>query len=288
MPNARWWDFEHSATDFGDIRPDRRDLARLIVMDFMLVHGNDWFVIPYEVKVGSLCRVDSLVVRDVFGGDTVVERADRNPISAGVRWSLFSTTADQLPNGFADFMVLPPTAASFMSVGPVLEEVRFVRDQIANMVWAIEETVEGGAGAPRPGHERNLPIAPTPVPPGGLPQYRIQTDVPRHWIPFLPVTTDSVSGAVVLERGAIPDPTSSVAEPIRPVGRILQPSALVGQRYQICEEEVPRVGVRITRVVCRSRWTDGSTHLWTARSKVAAQGEASSGLAFDKLEEQGE
>src|SRR5262249_8881123 len=89
MPNARWWDFESGTTDFGDIRPDRRDLSRLVVMDFMLVHGNDWFVVPHQVPVGSLARVDSLVVHDVFGDDTLVERADREPQTAGQRWSLF-------------------------------------------------------------------------------------------------------------------------------------------------------------------------------------------------------
>jgi len=283
MPNARWWDFEHGATDFGDIRPDRKDLARLVVMDFMLVHGNDWFIIPYDVPVGALCRIDSLVVRDVFGGDTIVARADRAAATSAARWSLFSTTAEHVPGGLADFLLVPPTAAPFMQIGPTLEDVRFLRDELANLVWAVEETIEGGAGNPRPGHERSLSrAAQTTTPATGL-IYRIQTEVPGHWIPFLPVTSDAATGAIVLERGGIPDPAS--AELIPPAGRILRPSALEGQRYQVFEEEVSRAGTRVVRAVCRSRWTDGSTHLWIARRKMAGLGEASSGLLFDGVQE---
>ena len=44
----------------------------------LLVHGNDWFVIPFRQPVGSLCWIDSLVVHDVFGGATLVEQARRD------------------------------------------------------------------------------------------------------------------------------------------------------------------------------------------------------------------
>jgi hypothetical protein len=281
MPNARWWDFESGTTDFGDIRPDRRDLARLVVMDFMLVHGNDWFVIPYEMPVGSLGRVDSLVVHDVFGGDTLVERADRRPEARGQRWSLFSVTAGGTPTGFGDFLLLPPTVAEFLQMSRPVEDVRFLRDELANMVWGVEETIEGGAGRPRPGHERSVARIPLPPPPPGVLSYRIQTDVPAHWIPFVPVTIDAARGSIALERAGMPNPSGPGL--IEPAGRILRPSARAGQPYQVFEEEVSRAGTRVTRVVCRSRWTDGSTHLWIARRKTAGLGEASSGLVFDTV-----
>lgn len=280
MPNARWWDFESGTTDFGDIRPDRRDLARLIVMDFMLVHGNDWFVIPYDMPVGSLGRVDSLVVHDVFGGDTKVERADRTPLPEGERWSLFSVSAEGTATGLGDFLLLPPTATDFMQTSLPIEEVRFLRDELANLAWGIEETIESATGAPRPGHERSLAVTPLPPPPPGVLSYRIQSDVPAHWIPFLPVTLDQVTGDIALERAGMPDPAGGGGL-ITPAGRILRPSSLVGQPYRVFEEEVSRAGTRITRVICRARWTDGSTHLWIARRKTAGQGEASSGLVFD-------
>ena len=76
MPNARWWAFESEATDFGAVVPDRRDLGKLVVIDFMLIHGNGWFVMPFDLPVGSVCRLDTFLVHDVFGVLTLVESAN--------------------------------------------------------------------------------------------------------------------------------------------------------------------------------------------------------------------
>ncbi|MGN6106365.1 MAG: hypothetical protein ACTHU0_14755, partial [Kofleriaceae bacterium] len=86
MPNERFWDFEDGRVDFGGLRPDRRDLASMILMDFMLVHGNDWFLVPFEQPVGTLCRT-ALTVVDVFGQSTVVPRADAVAAPPAARWT---------------------------------------------------------------------------------------------------------------------------------------------------------------------------------------------------------
>jgi hypothetical protein len=75
--------------------------------------------------------------------------------------------------------------------------------------------------------------------------------------------------------------SAGMPEPAAPVGRILKPGV------QIAEAEVSRVGTRVIRRVCLSRWTDGSTHLWVARQKSAGAGEGSSGLEFDLAELRG-
>lgn len=278
MPNARWWDFETGTTDFGDIRADRRDLARLIVMDFMLVHGNDWFVVPYDMPIGHLGRINSFVVRDVFGGNTLVERADNTPLPTLQRWSLFGVTSEASPTGTGDFLLVPPTAMEFMQVSAPIEDVRFIRDELANLAWGIEQTIESATGVPRSGHERSTARATPSAAGAGSLSYVIQTEVPENWIPFLPVTINQLTGAIVLERGSMRDAGGSL---VRPAGRILSPSARDGLPYRVFEEEVSRAGTRITRVVCRSRWVDGSTHLWIARRKTSGNGEASSGLVYD-------
>ena len=51
----------------------------------------------------------------------------------------------------------------------------------------------------------------------------------------------------------------------------------------ICEEEVPREGARVTRSYQLARWLDGSTHLWMGRRKQVGRGEGSSGLRFDSV-----
>jgi hypothetical protein len=282
MPNARWWDFEDARTDFGDLRPDRRDTGKLVVMDFMLVHGNDWFVIPFDQPVGSACRVDELAVRDVFGGTTYVPRADRGGAAVTGRWTLFTSATDGDRERLGAFLVIPPSVTATMEVGKPIEEVRFFRDEMANLVWAVESTVAGGAGEPWPGTERSTAISPVVAPAAGgaALRYLVQTPVPYNWIPFLPVAIDPLRGDIALERAAMLDVLQDPATPILPVGRILRPRAGV-EPYRVREEEVSRSGIHVRRVMCRSRWTDGSTWLWTMRQRATGAGEGSSGLRFD-------
>lgn len=280
MPNARWWDFETGTTDFGAIEPQKRDLAKLMVMDFMLVHGNDWFVVPFPQEVGTLSWLESLLVHDVFGGLTLVERADAEPVSSALeRWTLYSSAITADGASVAPFFVLPPSPAGAIQPGPALEEVRFFRDEMAELVWAIERTTENGLGAPWSGHERSLAGKPGAPPPGaaGAPlRYRVQTDVPESWIPFLPVALDAATGQVALQRASLFQAAGE--KPVLPLGRILRPAA---PSYCVAEEEVSRAGTWITRLACRSRWIDGSTHLWLARRRGVGAGEGDSGLRYD-------
>ncbi len=280
MPNPRWWDFERGGTDFGAVTPDRRDLAKLLVMDFMLIHGNDWFAIPYDQDVGTTCRIDLLLVHDVFGGITLVDRADAGPPEAGQRWTCFSIAG---PGGApADFFFLPPSAGGARLQGEVLEDVRFARDEQANYVWGIEHTTEGGDGRPWSGHERSLaesagePAPAEPMTDAPL-AYRLQSFVPRNWFPLVPVSLDPLSGETALEVGRMVRP--DLAEP-EPAGRVLRPAG--AQPYRLREEAVPRVGVRVVREPVRSRWLLGATHLWLARRRLAGRGEGSSGLRYDR------
>jgi hypothetical protein len=288
MPNARFWDFELAGADLGSIIPDRRDLARLALIDFALVHSTDWFIIPIDLAPGSLYQVASMVVHDVFGVTTPVERADRQPNTTG-QWSMFTTSIlGQPATTTADFFTYPASAASGLQTGTVIEQAKFGRDEMANMVWGIEQITENALGAPWSGHERdiarNVPAPgvgtpPPPLPPGIALRYNIQTRVPEYWIPFIPMSIDPALDTVALERASM---LRDDGTPILPAGRILNPSALTGNPYRIDEAEVARTGVRIQRVVCRSRWTDGSTALWTMRRRGPGGGETSSGLKFDE------
>ena len=51
MPHPRWWTMEDSRTNFGEIRPDTTDLAKLLLIEFGLVYSNDWFVIPFTLLI---------------------------------------------------------------------------------------------------------------------------------------------------------------------------------------------------------------------------------------------
>ncbi|HEX3474451.1 MAG TPA: hypothetical protein VHT91_05385 [Kofleriaceae bacterium] len=275
MPTAGFWDFEPRDTDLGAMSPDLRDVAKLVFLEFLLVQGNDWYVLPLSQPTGTLSSIDKLIVRDVFGRELEVARAG----SDDARWSLFSLGSAGDPSLRADFLLLPPTAAGALQRGPAIEEVRFLRDEAASMAWAIEETTANALGAPRPGAERSTASSPTPPPTDGrgeLLRYRIQTQVPEHWLPLLPISLDTVRGEVALELAQLPasaDPSTLV----EPDGRLLRPA------LRVREEAVPREGARVRRMPFRCRWSDGSSWSFVARVRTTGAGSASSGLRFDTV-----
>jgi hypothetical protein len=281
MPNHRWWDFESSLTDFGAVEPQTRDLGRLLVIDFMTVAANDWFVAPLTMPVGSLCEIDLVLVHDVFGGRTIVPRANDLSGDPTRRWAMFASTS---PRGDVRQFMVPPAAATGVLQGDAIEEVRFLRDEMANMVWGIEHRLQGGTGEPIAGHERGVAHGEVDetLPEAGGPQlrYQLETLVPEHWIPMLPVAIDPVNGDIALERGVIVRARDDgTLFTLPPRGRVLNPTGAVP--YRVREEEVTRAGTRVTRVPCRTRWIGGETYVWISRRKTAGSGEGASGLKYD-------
>jgi hypothetical protein len=266
MPNPRWWDLETSKTDFGAISPDPRDLSKLLFADFLLLHGDDWFLAPLDVPTGSLCWIDSLTVTDVFGVTTAIPRADA---AAGTRWTLFSTT-DQSTSAPATFLVTPASATAAAQESEPFEEVHLLRDETADMAWAIEHLVAGPSGAPQ--FEAPPPAAP---PLTGAPAplaYQLATPLPGSWFPLLPMPTPG--GGLGLAGGTVE------GGPPAPSGRLLQ--SLFRPGFRLPEHELTRAGLRLQRVACRTRSPDGKTHFWIARRRQLGAGEASSGLRYDQ------
>ena len=281
MPNARWWQFESGTVNFSDVRADLSESAKIIVIDFMLVHSNDWFVIPVTQQLGSLCRINTLLVHDVFGEVTAINRAG----GKNENWSMFTTAAENRNDPAAECFLLPPSAPTSALHGEVIEEVRFLRDEMANSVWAVEHLIENGLAGPWSARERAQvnESQKIPVNDSGFPlKYLIQTEVPGNWIPFIPVRAGNSNRAVDLQRAAMLRLEGAAWKTVEPSGRILRPEQESSLRpYKIREEEIPRTGVSVTRSVQRARWVDGSTHLWILRSKSVGRGEGSSGLQFD-------
>jgi hypothetical protein len=304
MPAPRFWDFESSDLALPDVKAETRDVSKLLALDFMLVHGEDWFLFELEQPVGTLNRVDTITVTDVFGGQTEVAMAGPEmdlPAQAAERWVLFRNTNPGAPAGLAGFFAAPPSAGAAIAGTRTLEEVRLGRDEMANMVWAVERATASRVGRARPGSERDAaveaiaPSAPDPSPDAtSLLRYLVQTRVPVHYVPFVGVriNTDPNDVRIELEKAANVRrlPPGPAGQPgafsaVKAAGRILNPPLTATQdAYRIPEDEVPRAGVTVERVVFRSRWIDGSTHLWIARRKRTGSGEIRSGLAFDQAQ----
>jgi len=139
---------EDSAVQFGSVEAGRDDLTRLLLMEFALVYGSDFFVVPLRLALGSLTRIESLVVTDTFGGQWAIPSVGEAD-GAGGQFRLFETApADAaVPFPARGALLLAPTLLTGIS-GPEIEEVELVRDEMANLAWAVERTVPGADGRP--------------------------------------------------------------------------------------------------------------------------------------------
>jgi len=440
-PNHRWWRFEDAKTDFGALTLDKVDLGKLLVMEFALIHGNDWFVIPLEMEIGDLKRIDSLEVTNVFGEVTpILPVRDTGNEEGWNQWDLFSMSiesprsADEINPCSSihtdSFLFIPPTLGK-KDENKEIEEVRFLRDEIANMVWGVEintrnrlgERISGyEAFRERLGRERmiatraavseltnpastifeqsaalllasinelaetlgieildgesidqirersntlaeegteeanqivqlieksnlgilwnsstnavqaaidmeymittdaiisfgtvvienllkmtipdevddvlkelientletararasNLGLRDLVDDPGPLLHYRLASVVPENWIPYIAVRQQPEGRQVTLFQARM-----LRNDPIAPVERIFPTTNLLISTSRVNEETVSRAGVKVNLGFQRTRWIDGSTHLWLGRSRAAGKGEGSSGLKFDYLE----
>ena len=86
-PADRFWEFEDAGVHFGAIDAGPTDLTRVLLVEFSLVYGNDWYVVPLRLPVGSLFRVTSFTVRDTFGVTTTLTRSHNvdRPAVVGLR-----------------------------------------------------------------------------------------------------------------------------------------------------------------------------------------------------------
>ncbi|HEY0377471.1 MAG TPA: hypothetical protein VGC87_11005 [Pyrinomonadaceae bacterium] len=298
MPNARWWEFEDGRTDFGAVDAHTTDIAKLLLMEFGLVYGNDWSLVPLGTPAGSISEIKALVVTDVFGQRTLVRSAAHGSGDepTAQRWRMFTLTAPPGERRADERLFLPPAVGRSLE-GPPVESVNFLRDEMANMVWAVESTIPDDLGGGMNGYEAATDLlefirrhAPPPAPDPGRVEndarisYRLATTVPENWIPFIPVHLEGSTREIQLQRAAMPRVVGGLAPAaVAPRGVTLRPADR--SLYFVHEEEVPRAGAVVTRSFQRARWHGGATRLWLGRRKENGRGEGSSGLRFDQLVE---
>jgi len=294
MPRPRWWAFEDGEVHLGDVDAAPEDVARLALMEFALVYGNDFFLVPLDLPVGAVCETRSLVVTDTFGQRSLVDPSDRAAGAAGP-WRLYRPSLVEGASGAPpELFVLAPALLGGLH-GEPLEDVAFLRDEMANMAWAVERRVAGSTDRPvdrfeaaeweRASARRALDDAAeaAPAPPAEPKQtlaYRLATSVPAPWVPLVPVRVLSPGGAEH-RRLQLRPMLDEAGAPLVPYGRILREG---GVAPSFPDEEIPREGLRITRAYQHTRWIGGSTHVWVGRRTSPGRGEGSSGLRFDALD----
>ncbi len=270
-PHPRWWRFEEGDGYFDAPQDVDPNALSLMMPEFFYTDINNWYIAPVELPSGSVSEVVDVKITDSFGQVTKLE-----PVS-DPDWSVFEMSAQA---GNAEGLMLLPNIAVDILHNDEVEDVRFVRDEAANMVWAVERLYVDGAG----NSVRNGDGVATPGPvnapqQGNLPEYRLSTQTPPYWIPYVPRkprNAGAPQGDMYLRRGRTIE-TASQANP-------QYSSTIVGESVRVNEEEIPRTGLRIRRIQRFARGSDGTAHFWTGRARDSGRSAVRSGLEFDILE----
>jgi hypothetical protein len=275
MPNPRFWMMEDNQTDFGKIDSSPTGLLHLLLAEFGLIYGNDWFMLPYPLAVNNICEIKGLLITDVFGEHILIDAAGSGTDSNWQRWAMFHQT-DTNPQAPVNKLFYLAPATGQMPDNDPLEQVNFLRDEVASLVWAVEDSVPSQSGKGVNGDAMALRTTmPAPFVPAGTAaiRYVLGTTVPDNWIPFIPV---HIAGSVT----EIQFQRATMAGAKGPLGQILTENPAP---YYINEEQIPRSGVIVSRSFKRARWFNGRTYLWLGRSKVNGKGEGWSNLKFDQI-----
>lgn len=306
MPLARWWSIEDGNVDLGQIKRPNLNFLAMMLLEFSFIYSNDWFVIPIEHKVGNIRRIDKCVAMDSFGIISEVNPViDKTPDKQG--WEVF-TLSPKTSGEYSDGRIfyLPNNLYHALESEPV-EKVSFFRDEMANLVWAIEhryqegellinrndeetsfaeEDVEQTSEQQKPSLywdtinktlleksqiDDEGELGKRFIGPVAL--YNPMTKLPKHWIPYIPhqLGTD---GQFILRRARTIEDLSQ--------GSQYKGTFLRESKY-VFDEEVPRTGIILSRVFQLARDCDGKRYCWRSRKKRPDELRKSSGLQFDAL-----
>lgn len=306
MPNLRWWEFEDNRVGFGLTTASKTDFVKLLLAEFGLVFSNDWFILPFGVDIGTLTDTRGIVVTDNFGCNTLIEPTAKRHAEAGFagNWGLWNLSKRDAPGTVDTRFFLAPALSRALESKPI-EEVAFLRDEMANLVWALETVIPDPLGGGRDGraagkllraaiaqaYPEDTSTAPLP----GVPlSYQLMGGVPENWIPLVAVKLQGQSVSTAFLQGAMPrvpplGPVRDAAnQPILEHNVVLPRSTILARNpvenpNLIHEEEVLRSGGLVQRTFQQARWHGGETFTWVGRKKQNGKGEGESGLAFDQV-----
>ena len=307
-PNKRLWHFEDRSVKFGQSKNDFSMLANAVIMQYTLMYSNDWMITPIEAETGTILDVEGIVVKDTFGEyiyiNTTAEDNDNNQpdVEYSERWNLFGTSKANAyqTNDFATQkgLLFPPSLPRCEESKPI-EEVHFLRDEMANMVWSDENVINDKCGGTIAGQnlsDRVLTIVDEDksedinVNDDCDYYYLLQNRVPLHWIPFIPKKIVGEIREIIFQRGRMPIFYNGCYNSVRPSTEILGSKHIdLKSDTQgttplfIDEEKVIGQGVKLSLTAQRTRWFYGESFNWISAKKTIAQSQVNSGLMFDEL-----
>ncbi len=280
MPANRFWEIEDGAVSWADLDGGPTDLARYLVGSYAVLFGDDWSLLGVDLPRGSLTQVRSVTVLDSFGRtiDVPATAASDHVREGEARaWRFWELSGDPSPARGEAPLLLLPAALPPHELGRPVEEVSFLRDEVANLGWAMERVVEAPSGrrvvrsgGPRPDPGQAAPAGDA----GGAWRYDLATPVPANAVPLVPVRLSETDPSIRFQRGRI---ATSADGSRGAVGLVLVPD----RRLLLHEEEIPGGGIQVSRAWESCRAPDGGLLLWMSRRKRPGRGPRAPGLRHD-------
>jgi len=221
-PNKRLWQMEDRKVFMGNSVEEPSE-ANSVVMRYATMYSNDWMLFPLKTEIGKYITVKKIEVIDTFGECFSIDEKDRAGNNGQLgeneeQWQMFtnSTVGNRKQTVVNGLFYAPQLAATVE--GKPIEEVKVLRDEIANMVWGVENVVPDGCGGTldanlyatrletivngqnkvgEPEHQPDTVVfgqgkspelvkAPGNSAPQAKFSYSLQSSVPFNWIPFIP------------------------------------------------------------------------------------------------------
>ncbi|HUN09903.1 MAG TPA: hypothetical protein PLQ56_25090 [Aggregatilineales bacterium] len=264
MAASRWWEFEDGSVNFGDVSASAVDFARMITAAFAAAYGDDWYVVPVRVPIGSIAQIQELSVLDSFG--------DRHRIASVASgdgkkrtWRFFELNGDDENPG-----LFVPAVALGRVEGRPTEMVTLIRDETENIAWGIEQRYEGVAERTIDRQSQWQKVRPVEdvAADQSLWKYRLMNPVPPHWIPFIPIRSGD-SAQMRLRRGRMSEWTQLSPDQVGIRGTVLLPNPAAP--LNLYEEEVPSGGIEVSSAYQFARGVDGRTYVWLGKRKRPAE-----------------
>ena len=277
MPAHRYWEIEDGRVDFGAIQAGSTDIVRMLLTDFALVYGEDWFLVPIE-RAGRLGRADH-----VDGGSRHVRRSSAPSPRRSARSRRRRST------GSGRCTARPPPRAPALGL-----DVLFVPPSLADDARAGRRSRRWPSSATRwptwcgPSNARcRAPL--------GTPIDRYRTSQPAsavHGAGRRDAARRRRGGLPVGHAGAgqlvpVPGPADAGRRRHHPraIGRAAtrrgpSPASRASSRTRRSR----RGGLVVQRAWQFARWTGGQPVLWFGRRVTSGRGEGSSGLRWDATE----
>ena len=278
-PLPRYWQIEQEHVDIGGFPPDRAHFATLLLIDLIASHSDDWFTFPFVTHAGYVLRLHEARVIDSFGDVWPAAGASWEPMPPD-EWALFKVRGLDAPPAAGAMqreptLVVWPTAATPIS-GPALDEVVLGVDEDANLLWAVEQRVDGV--------EQTQPApAPRSTSVAGDFTYRPTSAVPYHWHPYEIGAVDTNPASPKRRRfvqARFADLHTDAPSTLRPAPRAAVLNVDAGI-HEIEPATIPTTGLKLIQRFTLARGTDGRPVLWQSRQPIPLLGPPSHALRFD-------